>query len=149
MLRTTLIHPKLSAALARAGHGSRILISDGNYPNATAHGPRAERVWLNLSPGVVTVEQALRAIASAVPVEAAAVMDWKQDDYVSEDPSVWQTYVRVLREEAGFAEPLERIARHAFYETCRGDDLAVLVATGDQALYANLLLTIGVRPAGS
>ncbi len=149
MLRTTLIHPELSAALARAGHGSRVLISDGNYPHATAHGPRAERVWLNLSPGVVTVAQALRAIASAVPIEAAAVMDWKQDDYVSEDPPVWRTFAQVLREEAAFAGPFERIARPAFYETCRGEDLAVLVATGDQALYANLLLTIGVRPAES
>jgi len=38
-------------------------------------------------------------------------------------------------------EPLERFT---FYETASSDDVALVVATGEQRLYANLLLTIGV-----
>jgi L-fucose mutarotase len=40
------------------------------------------------------------------------------------------------------------LARLDFYAECRQPDLAVCVATGDNRLYANLLLTIGfVAPA--
>ena len=55
------------AVIGRAGHHSLILIADGNYPAATKSGPNAELVCLNLTPGVPTVAQALRAILSAVP----------------------------------------------------------------------------------
>lgn len=42
---------------------------------------------------------------------------------------------------------LNPLARFDFYAACRGADLAVCVATGDQRLYANILLTIGyIRP---
>jgi L-fucose mutarotase len=37
--------------------------------------------------------------------------------------------------------------RFAFYAAARGDDVALVVATGEQRVYANLLLTIGVRQA--
>ena len=38
MLRTDLIHPPLLEALARCGHGSKVLIADGNYPLAEKSG---------------------------------------------------------------------------------------------------------------
>ena len=34
MVTTSLIHPEIIAAPARCGHGSKILIADGNYPLA-------------------------------------------------------------------------------------------------------------------
>ena len=48
MLKTPLIHPDILRALGRAGHGSQILIADGNYPAGTTLGPNAELVSLNL-----------------------------------------------------------------------------------------------------
>lgn len=74
MLRTQLIHPQILGALAEAGHGSQLLISDGNFPHVTATPPGARRVYLNLSPGRVTVTEVLAAVAATVPLEAAAVM---------------------------------------------------------------------------
>jgi L-fucose mutarotase len=59
VLRTRLIHPEILAALAAAGHGSQLLLSDGNFPHATASPPGARRVYLNLSPGRVTVTEVL------------------------------------------------------------------------------------------
>ena len=44
------------------------------------------------------------------------------------------------------AVPLQRLGRLEFYATCREPDLAVCVATGDNRLYANILLTIGYIP---
>ena len=43
MLKGKLIHPEILDALGKAGHGSKILIADGNYPFATAAAPRARQ----------------------------------------------------------------------------------------------------------
>src|SRR5215203_3426101 len=80
VLKHQLIHPKINEVLGRAGHHARILIADGNYPVSTKRGPHAELVCLNLSPGVVTVGQVLRAILSAVPVDAINTMGIPADD---------------------------------------------------------------------
>lgn len=50
MLYTKLTHPAILGALAATGHGSRVLITDGNYPLSTQTPPGAERVYLNLQP---------------------------------------------------------------------------------------------------
>ena len=54
MLRHQLIHPEINYILAQAGHHSKVLIADGNYPAASKKGPNAQVVSLNLMPGVVT-----------------------------------------------------------------------------------------------
>jgi L-fucose mutarotase len=136
MLRTRLIHPEILGALAAAGHGSQVLISDGNFPHATATPASARRVYLNLSPGRVTVTEVLEAIAATVPLEAAAVMR----PHDAEAPAVLEEYRTLLP--AG--TPVEVVERFAFYELARRPDVTLAVATGDQRLYANLLLTIGV-----
>jgi L-fucose mutarotase len=142
MLRTRLLHPEILGALAAAGHGSQVLISDGNFPHATATPPGARRVYLNLSPGRVTVTEVLEAIAATVPLEAAAVMR----PHDAEAPAVLEEYRALLP--AG--TPVEVVERFAFYELARDPNVTLAVATGDQRLYANLLLTIGVvEPAAT
>ena len=141
MLRTRLIHPEILAALAAAGHGSRMLISDGNFPHATATPAGARRVFLNLSPGRVTVTEVLEAVAPTVPLEAAAVMRPHDADV----PAVLGEYRSLLPPDL----PVEVVDRLDFYELTRRPEVTLAVATGDQRLYANLLLTIGyVDPAG-
>jgi L-fucose mutarotase len=138
MLRFPLIHPPLLAALARAGHGARILIADANYSHSTNAHPRAEQVFLNVRPGLVTVDQVLEPVLAAVPVEAAMVM--RPDDGGA--PAAWDGYRQLLGERL----PLQPLGRLDFYEACRQPDLAACVATGDGRLYANILLTIGFLP---
>jgi L-fucose mutarotase len=141
MLRTRLIHPEILAALAAAGHGSQVLVSDGNFPHATATPPGARRVYLNLSPGRVTVTEVLEAVAATVPLEAAAVMR----PHDADAPAVLNEYRALLPP----GTPVEVVERLAFYELTRRPDVTLAVATGDQRLYANLLLTIGyVEPPG-
>lgn len=135
MLTTHLTHPGLLSALAAAGHGSSVLIADGNYPFATAHGPNARVVHLNVRPGLVSATDALAAITTAISVESAVVMAPGGDLL-----PVHLEYQRLL----GPQVPLAILERFSFYDACRGSDLAVLVATGEERLYANLLLTIGV-----
>lgn len=138
MLRSPLIHPPLLAALAAAGHGSRVLLADANYPHSTGVSPRAAQVYLNLRPGLATVDQVLEPVLATIPVEAAAVM--RPDD--GSTPPVFARYRELLGDDL----PLQPLGRHEFYATCREPDLAVCVATGDHRLYSNILLTIGFIP---
>ena len=74
MLLTPLLHPEINAVLATAGHHSKVLIADGNYPASTTLGPNAKLVSLNLAPGVVTVTQVLEALVGVIPIEKAETM---------------------------------------------------------------------------
>jgi L-fucose mutarotase len=146
MLRHSLIHPEINAILARAGHHAAILIADGNYPASTRRGPNAALVSLNLSPGIVTCAQVLRAVLSAVPVDRVNTMGIPPDDpYARQgEPPVWETYRDILRE-AGLKSALEPIQKWDFYKTVESPDHVLTIQTGDQALWANLLLTMGCR----
>jgi L-fucose mutarotase len=145
MLTSRLIHPPLQSALGRSGHTSRVLIADANFPHATKRGPRAELIHLNVMPGLISSPQALEAVLSAVPIEAAAVMQYHTDGpyAMSEDPPIW-TEFRQLLDAADFKEPMARHERFDFYDKACGPDVAVTIATGEQRLYANILLDIGV-----
>jgi L-fucose mutarotase len=145
MLKSKLIHPDILSTLGRAGHGSKILIADGNYPFATRLGPKAALISLNLMPGLVSCTQILEALLSAVPIEAAAVMEPpKTGPYaMQEDPSIWGEFRHIMKD-FGVNVELERVERFKFYELASSDEVALTVASGDQRVYANLLLTIGV-----
>jgi len=149
MLKSQLIHPEISQVIARAGHSSKILIADGNYPASSAIGPGAELISLNLTPGLLTVSQVLRVLLTAVPVEAVNSMGMPEDDphRLDSDPPVWTDYRRILKE-AGLSIALEPIQRWDFYDAVASRDHVLTIQTGDQALWANLLLTVGVRKAG-
>jgi L-fucose mutarotase len=148
MLKHQLIHPRINEILGRAGHHSKILIADGNYPASTKRGPHAEVVCLNLSPGVVTVAQVLRAILSAVPVDDVNTMGIPPDDPYAQqgEPPVWKDY-RVVVQEAGLKIPLTPISKWDFYKAVESNDHVLTVQTADQSLWANVLLTMGCRTA--
>ena len=146
MLKHRLIHPKINEVLGRAGHHSKVLIADGNYPASSTLGPRAELVSLNLMPGVVNCTQVLEALLSAVPVERANTMMYETAGpyALSEDPPVWANYRKVIKD-AGLKLELEPIEKWEFYKAVETRDHVLTIQTADQQRFANLLLTIGVR----
>lgn len=146
MLRSTLIHPQISAILAASGHHSTILIADGNYPALNKKGKNAELVSLNLMPGVVTCDQVLRAILSAIPVEAIRTMQTETSGpyALDGDPPVWEDYRKTIRD-AGLSLDIQPIEKWNFYEAVETNDHTLTVQTADQQRYANVLLTVGVR----
>ena len=135
MIQGPITHPQLLAALAEAGHGTRILIADGNYPVTTGAPAGARRVYLNLRRGLPSVPEVLAAIAASVPIESADVM--VPDD--APEPPVLQELARLLP-----GLELLRHGRHAFYDEARRPEVGVVVATGEARTFANILLTIGV-----
>jgi L-fucose mutarotase len=148
MLKHELVHPRISEVLARAGHHSTILIADGNYPASTKRGPNSEVICLNLSPGVVTVSQVLRVLLTAIPVDGVNTMGIPPDDPYAQagEPPVWQDYRRLIRE-AGLKLDLQPILKWDFYQKVISPDHVVTIQTADQALWANVLLTMGCRQA--
>lgn len=137
MLTGKLLHPTILKVLGASGHGSGILIADGNYPFNTGSNASAERVFLNVSPGLLTVTQVLEALVSAIPIEAAHVMT--PDD--GSDQPIFAEFRRLLP-----SLELTKHMRFPFYDLARTADVALVIATGEQRVYANLLLTIGVVP---
>lgn len=137
MITGPLVHPPLLEALASSGHGSGVLIADGNYPYLTAIGSGVRLIHLNLRPGLLDVTTVLDAILTVVNIESATVMQPPPE--VSAPAQ--DDYARAL----GTGVPMDRVDRFAFYERVRSPDVGVVIATGDERLYGNLLLTIGLR----
>jgi L-fucose mutarotase len=146
MLKYQLLHPEISAVLARAGHSARVLIADGNYPASSTLGPHAELVSLNLSPGVVSCTQVLDALASAIPIEAAHTMapETTGPHAMQQDPPIWSDFRESFRRHQ-ISLDLQPIERFEFYRTVQSPAHVLTIQTADQRLFANLLLTIGVR----
>lgn len=135
MLKTQLLHPQILKVLGSSGHGSGILIADGNYPFITRANPAAERVYLNLMPGMLTVTDVLTALVGAIPVEAAHVMT--TDD--GTEPSIFKDFRRLLPN-----MDLQTHKRFDFYDKAKEPDVSLVIATGEQRVYANIILVVGV-----
>ena len=146
MLTQLLIHPKINEVIGRSGHHGKILIADGNYPASSKKGRNAEVVSLNLMPGVVTCDQVLMAVLSAVPIEKIETMKTETSGpyALDGDPPVWSLYRQTI-ERAGLSLQLNPIEKWDFYEAVATDDHVLTIQTGDQQRYANILLSIGVR----
>lgn len=145
MLKTPIIHPQILAALGRAGHSSKILISDGNYPHHTKRGPNSDIVFLNFAPGMMNVTDVLAGIANTVPIELAEVMEPQRTGAyaMKNDPPVFEEFRKILKARNAALE-LNKIERFAFYDAAGSKDVTLTIATGEQRIYANILLTIGV-----
>ncbi len=140
MLKQELLHPDILEALASAGHGARVLLTDANYPASTRLGENAALVYLNLAPGRLDVLEVLEVVLTAVNVEDAIVMEPENGT----EPSVYSDFRAMLE-----GMELTRLSRFEFYEEASAPDTCLQIVTGEQRLYANILLTIGVvqRPA--
>lgn len=136
MLKGKLIHPEILHSLGINGHGARILIADGNYPFSTGSPANAKKVFLNLMPGMVKITDVLDALISAIPIESADVMVPE----TGERQAIHDEFEKIL--------PLEiKVKPHIrfeFYDLAKDGSTCLVIATGEQRRFANLLLTIGV-----
>jgi L-fucose mutarotase len=136
MLKTRLLHPEILAALGSAGHGSRVLIADGNYPFVTGSPSSAQVVYLNLRPGLVSVSDVLETLVAVLPIESTMVMVPPDGP----EPEIHASMRAMLPR----GVPMERKGRFEFYDEARSPDTTLVIATGEQRIYANILLVIGV-----
>ncbi len=104
-----------------------------HFPFSTRGKPDAKHVYLNLAPGLLTVTDVLKVLVTAIPVEAAEVMQPPTGE-----PPIFAEFREILGME------LKSLGRFEFYDVASDKDIALVIATGEQRIYANLLLTIGV-----
>ena len=134
----SIIPPDLMHVMMSMGHGDELVLADGNFPAAS----NAQRLVRADGHGV---PELLQAVLQLFPLDTyvddpAVVMAVVPGDDV--DPVIWKEYVRILAEGEGREIRLTRIERHAFYARAR--KAFAIVATGESALYANLILVKGV-----
>ena len=115
------------------GHGSKILIADGNYPLKAKTGS-AGRVYLGIKPGLPTVTDVLAALIDTVNFESYQIM--VPDE--GADPSIFQEFKAMLPE-----LPSESLSRNDFYIACTDPSVELAISTGETRTFANILLTVG------
>ncbi len=135
MLKYGITHQPLLAALAKVGHGSRILLADSNYAFDAYAPPHAIRVYLNFAPGLLGMKDVLKGLLTAIPIEEAYGVLTDEGDI----PPITNMYREILPEAASF----EHMNRFKLYEMALGSHTTIVIATGETQLYANLLLTVG------
>jgi L-fucose mutarotase len=136
MLFSRLLHPEILFVLGRSGHGSRVLIADGNYPVATHSSAGAAKVFLNLCPGLVRVADVLEVLRDTIPIQQAAFMATPD----GQPPAIQLALTKLLPS----GVPTVSLARADFYSSVSQPETALVIATGEQERFANILITIGV-----
>jgi L-fucose mutarotase len=134
----TILSPELLKTLMEMGHGDEIVIADGNFP-AASHTTRLIRCDGHGVPPL------LDAILQLFPldqyVEApVGLMSVVPGDPVQ--PTIWDTYKEIVQKHESAPIPFEMIERFAFYE--RAKRAYAIIATGEPAVYANVILKKGV-----
>ncbi|XP_007934970.2 fucose mutarotase [Orycteropus afer afer] len=138
-----LLSPELLYALARMGHGDEIVLADGNFPTASLcqHGA------MEIRADGLGIPELLEAVLKLLPLDTyvespAAVMELVASDQARGlQTPVWTHYESLLQM-SGCWKSLEKVERFAFYE--RAKKAFAIVATGDTALYGNIILKKGV-----
>ncbi len=131
-----LLSPEMLKTLMEMGHGDEIVLVDANYPAAAC----ARRLLRADGHGAAEL---LRAILQLFPLDTYAdplfLMEKVKGDPVA--TPIWDEFREIVRQ----AEPDAKIRfleRYDFYERSR--NAYAIVATGERALYGNILLKKGV-----
>src|SRR5688500_18020431 len=128
MLKLKLLHPGILHTLAMNGHGSKVLIADGNYPLNTCTPPTCRKVYLNLSPGLLMVTDVLKVIKDIIPVESGIIMNPPDES----DQPVHHEFQEIL----GPQVRLDRKKRFDFYFEAKSEDTCLAIATGETRRFA-------------
>ena len=133
-----ILSPELIKILMEMGHGDEIVIADSNFPCYTTNS-RVIRMDGNGGNAV------LEAIISLLPLDDYAadnvfLMNVLEGDNVK--TPIWDEYKKTLNLYEGEAVRIKFLERFAFYE--RAKTAYAVVATSEEALYANIILKKGV-----
>ncbi len=133
----SILSPDLLKVIMEMGHGNELVIGDGNFPSA-AWSKKLVRLDGHGIPEI------LDALLKFFPLDTFVAHPAVLMDAAGTTPPVWERYRKVVeRHEAeAFAKGFETMERFAFYD--RAKEAYAHVATGERALYANIILKKGV-----
>ncbi len=136
-----ILSPELLKVLCEMGHSDRIVIADGNFP-AESIGKNAKVIRMD-GHGVCEI---LEAILQLFPLDTYVEHPVSLMEVMAGDPvetPIWEQYEKIVgRADERGAAAIGQIERFRFYEEARS--AYAVIATGETALYANVMLQKGV-----
>ncbi len=136
-----ILSPELLKVLCEMGHSDRIVIGDGNFP-AESMGKNAVVIRCDGR----SVPELLDAILQVFPLDTYVehpvnLMEVMAGDTV--ETPIWDTYDEIVAkyDDRG-PDAIGNIERFQFYEAAK--TAYAVIATGESALYANVMLQKGV-----
>ncbi len=135
---SSVLSPDLLKILMEMGHGDEIVVADGNFPAASI-AQRLVRLDGHSIPTILEAVLKLFPLDTYVerPVSLMAVTAGDKNQ-----PVIWEEYGKIIQESKEPFKEFEYVERFAFYERAR--KAYAVVATGESALYANIILKKGV-----
>lgn len=136
-----ILSPELLKVLAEMGHSDRLVISDGNFPSESM-GKDAIVIRMD-GHGVPEI---LDAILQVFPLDTYVekpvnLMEVMPGDTV--ETPIWDVYKEIIaKHDARGAQAVGNIERFKFYDEAKTS--YCIIATGESALYANVMLQKGV-----
>jgi len=132
-----ILSPQLVKTVMEMGHGDEIVIADGNFPCHT------------VSQNVIRADglsgtDILKALMTLFPLDSYSEHQIFLMEVVPGDdykPEIWNDYKAILQD-SGEPHSIGYMERFAFYE--RAKTSYAVIATGEEALYANIILKKGV-----
>ena len=136
----SILSPELLCALSQMGHGDELVIADGNFP---CHSVGKNSIVIHADGH--GVPEILDAVLQFFPLDTytekpVGLMAVVKGDNV--ETPIWDTYNELLNKHDPEHHDIEYIERFDFYE--RAKNAFLIIATSEQALYANILLKKGV-----
>ena len=134
-----ILSPELLKVLCEMGHGDEIVIADANFPSEN-YGKRVIR-----ADGISGTEM-LKAVLSVFPLDTYSdpnmvLMKLMDCDVGKINPTIWAEY-KFVAEKNDDNVKMGNIDRFEFYD--RAKDAYAVIATGEEAVYANIILKKGV-----
>ena len=132
-----IISPELLKIIMEMGHSDELVIGDGNFP-AASNAQRLVRLDGHGVPEILDALLKLFPLDTYVEAPVGLMAVTPGDDV---KPVIWDEYRRIIKEREG-DHNIEMIERFEFYERAR--KAYAIVATGETAIYANIILKKGV-----
>ena len=136
-----ILSPELLKILCEMGHSDQVVLSDGNFP-AESMGKDCKVIRCDGH----GVPELLDAILSVFPLDTYVEKPVNLMEVVPGDDvetPIWDTYDEIISKYDNRGnEAIRNIERFDFYDKAK--NAYAIVATGEKALYANVILQKGV-----
>ncbi|MDO4608255.1 MAG: RbsD/FucU domain-containing protein [Clostridia bacterium] len=138
-----ILPPELLKVLCEMGHSDRLVIADGNFPSESM-GKSAKVIRMD-GHGVPEI---LDAILTVFPLDSyvdspAVLMELMDQDKGKVETPIWDTYAEIVaKHDPRGKAAIANIDRFKFYDEAK--ECYCIIATGESAIYANIMLQKGV-----
>ena len=140
----TILSPDLLHAIASMGHGDEIVLADANFPAASTASEGAKLIDAS-GHGIPDL---LEAILQFFPLDTFVLNPVVLMDLVNSDKKkdmkvpIWDEYQKICNKAEERHICMYKMERFKFYQQAKS--AYAIVATGESALYANIILMKGI-----